>query len=167
MDDYFNLDYEPPSSKNGLTNLDDFDSLLEHTLEDNDFSTLGTAQKRTREEADEPEPFEKKAKVDPKKYDLDEELEQLSLEHPLTYKLNTLSHITGQTEISFINNDVSFTITLKNRDQYESGSLKGMLHFSTTQSPDTLSALVTRHTSASSLSRITDIVSVIVSALTK
>lgn len=159
MEDYFDLDYEPPTKLDD--SLEDFDSLLNHTLDDHDLLSLetNTNKKRTRDDDD----FlsEKKVKND---LDLDEELAQITIAHPISY---TLKNTQEETEIEFQIFKKSFSITVKNRKGYENGG-KGHLKFkSNDPDDDTLTKLVQDAFGSGNSERVADVVQIIVDELGK
>jgi hypothetical protein len=158
LEDYFNLDYEPP----------EFDTLQEPNLGEADFNfdispPPKKAAKRSRDE-DEDADVDKKVKTENV---LEKELNKLTNDYPVTYTIkNTPAQSSASSMmICFTHKSVSFSINVQNRGLYESGLSKGLLSFSTTQVPDTLTPLITDHVSPTSTSRVTDIVKIIVAAI--
>jgi hypothetical protein len=158
MEDYFDLDYEPPTKLDDT--LGDFDSLLNHTLDDHDLLSLETNnKKRSRDDDD----FfgDKKVKND---LDLDDELAQITIAHPISY---TLKNTQEETEIEFQIFKKSFSITVKNRKGYESGG-KGHLKFNSSKpDDDTLTELVQDVVGSGKSERVGDVVQIIVDELSK
>jgi hypothetical protein len=158
LEDYFNLDYEPP----------EFDTLQEPNLGEADFNfdispPPKKAAKRSRDDEDDAD-IDKKVKTENV---LEKELNKLTNDYPVTYTIkNTPAQSsTSSLMICFTHKSVSFSISVQNRGLYESGLSKGLLSFSTTQVPDTLTCLITDHVSPTSTSRVTDIVKIIVAAI--
>ncbi|KAJ3269309.1 hypothetical protein HDV01_001595 [Terramyces sp. JEL0728] len=157
--DFFNFDYVPPSSQKSLKlENENLDELLESHVNE-----TSNSNKRQRDEFDD---FFQDSEKKPKFHSsLESELKSISTEHNLTYTLNNTPNDTAS--IKFTYKNTSFQITVKNKSIYEKGSGKGLISFATTQSPDSLSKLVSEYVSPNSSKRVSDIVQVIVSALEK
>ncbi|KAJ3256839.1 hypothetical protein HK103_005083 [Boothiomyces macroporosus] len=155
--DFFNFDYVPPSSQKSLKlETENLDELLESHVNE-----TSNSNKRQRDDFDD---FFQDSEKKPKFHSsLESELKSISSEHNLTYTLNNTPNDTASIKFTFKN--TAFQITVKSKSVYEKGSGKGLISFSTAQSPDNLSKIVSEYVSPSSTKRVSDIVQVIVSAL--
>ncbi|KAI8897706.1 hypothetical protein BC833DRAFT_24134 [Globomyces pollinis-pini] len=149
FDNFFDFEYNPDAGTGT-------DSILET------ITTEPKKEKRGREEDVETgNPVDKKSKVG--MATLESELQQLKIEHSLTYTLNTPKDT--NVVINFEYKTVSFALTLQNVSLYEMGVQQGMITFSTTQSPDQLTSVVADMLTPTSTNRVTDVVKVVIATL--
>ena len=189
LEDFFNFDYQPPALKESK----EFDAfVLDPTaaFEDDDLADVGkkskdtdlekekdeaspeelgepeTAKKRARDSQDEEDLNIKKPKAEEKSI-LVKELEKISSEHNVTYTIKNTPSKTSSSAIliSFALEEHSFALSIRNKSLYERGLSKGLVSFSTTESPDNLTELVANLCSPTSNARINDVVAKIVEGI--
>ena len=97
------------------------------------------------------------------------ELDKIAAEHKITYTIkNTPSKISSSAIlVSFALDNINFALSIRNKSLYERGLSKGLVSFSTSETPDTLSELVADLCTPTSNARIKDIVSKIVQGINK
>ena len=126
--------------------------------------------KRGREETEEilEDQSKKKSKQEEQSV-LVKELDKIAAEHKITYTIkNTPSKISSSAIlVSFALDNINFALSIRNKSLYERGLSKGLVSFSTSETPDTLSELVADLCTPTSNARIKDIVSKIVQGINK